>query len=98
VGGALLGGRRTPVRPTAQFTPHTDVLVRHRWTPRRHRRAKRLAERAIFASSGDFYASTVIERLGYAREGLVRAGCACYTTEAEVDRLIEAVRAIGRAR
>jgi cysteine desulfurase family protein (TIGR01976 family) len=60
--------------------------------------ATRLAEHAIFASSGDFYASTVTDRLGYAREGLVRAGCACYTSETEVDRLIEAVRAIARAR
>lgn len=51
----------------------------------------RLAESAIFASSGDFYASTVIARVGHAPEGLVRAGCACYTTEEEVDRFVEAV-------
>jgi cysteine desulfurase family protein (TIGR01976 family) len=53
--------------------------------------AARLAESAIFASSGDFYASTVIARVGHAPEGLVRAGCACYTTEEEVDRFIDAV-------
>jgi selenocysteine lyase/cysteine desulfurase len=35
----------------------------------------------------------VIERLGV-RAGLVRAGCACYTTEEEIDRLIEGVRAL----
>jgi cysteine desulfurase family protein (TIGR01976 family) len=52
--------------------------------------AERLAERAVFVSSGDFYATTVVERLGVS-EGLVRAGCACYTTEEEVDRLIEGV-------
>ncbi len=52
--------------------------------------AKRLAERAVFVSSGDFYAPTVVERLGV-KDGLVRAGCACYTTEEEVDRLIEGV-------
>jgi cysteine desulfurase family protein (TIGR01976 family) len=52
--------------------------------------AKRLAERAVFVSSGDFYAPTVVERLGV-KAGLVRVGCACYTTEAEVDRLIEGV-------
>lgn len=56
--------------------------------------ARQLAERAVFASSGDFYASVVVERLGQAPEGLVRAGCACYTTEEEVDRLIAGVRAI----
>jgi cysteine desulfurase family protein (TIGR01976 family) len=52
--------------------------------------AERLAERAVFVSSGDFYATTVVERLGVP-DGLVRAGCACYTTEEEVDRLIEGV-------
>ena len=56
--------------------------------------AQRLAERGVFASNGDFYAATVVERLGQAREGLVRAGCACYTTSEEVERLIAGVRAI----
>src|SRR5256886_7483380 len=56
--------------------------------------ARRLAERGLFASHGDFYAQTVIERLGLAPEGLVRVGCACYTSDEEIDRLIEAVRAI----
>jgi selenocysteine lyase/cysteine desulfurase len=55
--------------------------------------AERLAERAVFVSSGDFYATTVVERLGVP-DGLIRAGCACYTTEEEVDRLIEGVTAL----
>ena len=46
----------------------------------------------MFASNGNFYAASVVARLGYLREGLVRAGCACYTTEEEIDRLIQAVR------
>ena len=54
--------------------------------------AKRLAERGLFLSDGDFYAMTVIERLGQA--GVVRAGCACYTTEEDVERLVAAVRAL----
>src|SRR6266508_1891765 len=58
--------------------------------------ARRLAERGLFASHGDFYAQTVIERLGLAPEGLVRVGCACYTSDEEIDRLIEAVRDIAR--
>ena len=58
--------------------------------------AERLAESAIFASSGDFYASTVIARVGHAPEGLVRAGCACYTTTEEVDRFIAAVAGLSR--
>ncbi len=50
-----------------------------------------LAEKGLFLTHGDFYAMTVVERLGKADEGLVRAGCACYTTEREIERLIEAV-------
>jgi cysteine desulfurase family protein (TIGR01976 family) len=57
---------------------------------------RRLAERGIFASHGDFYATTAVERLGRGREGLVRIGCACYTTGEEIDRLLDGVRAIAR--
>jgi selenocysteine lyase/cysteine desulfurase len=56
--------------------------------------ARRLAERAVFATHGDFYATTVVRRLGHADDGLVRAGCACYTTAEEVDRLVQAVSEI----
>ncbi|HEU4585839.1 MAG TPA: cysteine desulfurase-like protein [Gemmatimonadaceae bacterium] len=54
--------------------------------------ARRLAEIGVFVSHGDFYAATVVERLGESRHGLVRAGCACYTTEDEVDRLVSGVQ------
>ena len=54
--------------------------------------AKKLVERGIFVSHGDFYAMTVVERLGQTAHGLVRAGCACYTTPEEVDRLLAGVR------
>jgi cysteine desulfurase family protein (TIGR01976 family) len=54
--------------------------------------ARKLAERAIFASSGDFYATTVCDRYGI--ESLLRVGCACYTTDEEVARLIESVAAL----
>jgi cysteine desulfurase family protein (TIGR01976 family) len=53
--------------------------------------ARRLAEKGLFLSHGDFYAATVVKRLGLEPEGLIRAGCACYTTEEEIDRLIEGV-------
>src|SRR5437899_1889867 len=56
--------------------------------------ARRLAARGLFASHGDFYAQTVIERLGLAPEGLVRVGCACYTSDEEIERLIDTVRTI----
>lgn len=57
--------------------------------------ARKLAETGLFLSDGDFYALTVIERLGV--KGLVRAGCACYTTDEEVERLIEGVSSLDRA-
>ncbi len=53
--------------------------------------ARHLAAKGLFLSHGDFYAATVIQRLGLGAEGLVRAGCACYTTIEEIDRLIEGV-------
>lgn len=58
--------------------------------------ARRLATEGIFVSNGDFYATTIVERLGFAREGVVRAGCACYTTSAEVERLVDGVRRVSR--
>ncbi|HEV8358756.1 MAG TPA: cysteine desulfurase-like protein [Gemmatimonadales bacterium] len=58
--------------------------------------ARALAERGLFLSHGDFYAPTVLARLGTLEQGLVRAGCACYTTGGEVDRLIEAVGRLSR--
>jgi len=54
--------------------------------------AQSLAQKGLFLSHGDFYALTVVERLQLGEEGLVRAGCACYTTGEEVERLIVAVR------
>ncbi|HEX6576406.1 MAG TPA: cysteine desulfurase-like protein [Gemmatimonadaceae bacterium] len=54
--------------------------------------AVRLAERGVFVSHGDFYALTVVERLGLTEQGLVRAGCGVYTTQDEVERLIEGVK------
>lgn len=58
--------------------------------------AARLAEeRAVFISHGNFYAPDVLEDLAVEdTTGLVRAGCACYTTASEIDRLLEGVAAI----
>jgi len=74
-----------PRTPTIGFT-----VDRHKSTDV----ARKLAKKGLFLSHGDFYAATVIERLGLGPEGLVRAGCACYTNEEEIERLIEAVREI----
>jgi cysteine desulfurase family protein (TIGR01976 family) len=58
--------------------------------------ARRLSDKGLFLSHGDFYAATVVERLGLGSEGLIRAGCACYTTEEEIDRLIDGVDEISQ--
>jgi len=80
--GPPSGTMRTPtVAFTVNGLPSIDV-------------AKKLAERGTFLSHGDFYAMTVIERLGQTPHGLVRAGCACYTTSQEVDRLLASMRGL----
>jgi selenocysteine lyase/cysteine desulfurase len=58
--------------------------------------ARRLADRAVFVSNGDFYATTAVRRLGHGEDGVVRAGCACYTTVDEVNRLVDGVAEIAR--
>jgi selenocysteine lyase/cysteine desulfurase len=90
--GAISGVQRygvphgKPRTPTAAFTvtgvPSSEV-------------AAALARRGVFVSHGDFYASSVVARLGLGPEGLVRAGCACYTTGEEVARLLEGVEEVG---
>ena len=80
------GAQRTPtVGFTIEGVTSTEV-------------ARRLASRGLFVSHGDFYAATVIDQLGLRPEGLVRAGCACYTTREEVERLIVGVREIAAGR
>ena len=73
-----------PRTPTVSFTidgVHPDDI------------ARRLAGKGLFASNGDFYALTCIERLGCA-DGVVRIGCAAYTTDDEVRRLVDEVGSI----
>ncbi|HEY6825999.1 MAG TPA: cysteine desulfurase-like protein [Gemmatimonadaceae bacterium] len=75
----------TPRTPTVSFTlrgQSTDDV------------AIALAKRGVFVSNGDFYAATVIERFGLAPGGLVRVGCSCYTSEQEIERLLDGVRAL----
>src|SRR5262245_21966282 len=51
--------------------------------------ARGLVSDGIFVSNGNFYATTVMERLGHSQTGVVRAGCACYTSDEEIERLID---------
>lgn len=85
IGGVQLYGPPpgTPRTPTVAFTVAGCAP---------HEVAAALADRGVFVSHGDFYATTVVERFGRSEGGLVRAGCACYTTEEEVERLVEGVK------
>lgn len=87
--GEIPGVRRFGPPPGLPRTPTVSFVVAGRKSTDV---ARTCAERGVFVSNGDFYATTVAERLGYGRDGLVRAGCACYTTEEEVERLLGAVR------
>ena len=49
-----------------------------------------------FLSHGNFYAATVVDRLGLRDQGLVRAGISVYTTAEEVDRLVSGVEEVAR--
>ncbi len=79
--------------PDAPRTPTVSFTVRGVSSPEV---ARLLSDRGVFVSHGDFYAATVVERLGLGAEGLVRAGCACYTSTAEIDRLVEGVQEIAK--
>ena len=79
------GSKRTPTISFVVNGVSADKVAQH------------LASRGVFVSHGDFYAKTVVDRLGLQDVGgLVRAGCACYTTEGEIDRLLEGVREVKR--
>jgi cysteine desulfurase family protein (TIGR01976 family) len=74
--------------PSAPRTPTVAFTVAGRSS---EEVARALARQALFLSHGDFYALTVVRRLGLEGNGLVRAGCACYTTDEEVERLLAGV-------
>ena len=87
IDGVTLYGPRpgTPRTPTLAFTlrGHSTDDV-----------ARALARQGLFLSNGDFYATTVIERLGQSAQGVVRVGCSCYSTLEEVERLLHVVARI----
>lgn len=91
--GALPRVRRYGLAPGAARTPtlaftvdglHSDDV------------ARALAAAGVFVSNGDFYAATVVERIGHQHDGVVRAGAAIYTTAQEIERLVNAVAELVR--
>jgi selenocysteine lyase/cysteine desulfurase len=92
--GAISGVTLYGPSPTQPRTPTVSFIVAGRTS---REVAVALARRAVFVSNGDFYATTAVRRLGQAEHGVVRAGCACYTTADEVERLLAGVHEIARS-
>lgn len=93
--GQIAGVTRYGRPPGHPRTPTVSFAVEGQTS---HAVAAQLVDDGLFVSSGDFYAQTLVERLGHGSDGLVRIGCACYTTASEIERLLAAVtRIAGRA-
>jgi cysteine desulfurase family protein (TIGR01976 family) len=86
--GAIAGVTRYGRPPGAPRTPTVSFVLKGHAS---HDVAARLVDDGLFVSSGDFYAQTLVERLGHGADGLIRIGCACYTTGSEIERLLAAV-------
>jgi len=57
----------------------------------------RMLEHGFFIAAGDFYASTLAEKLGIGdSDGFIRSGLAPYNTEQEVDRFVEVLDGLVR--
>jgi cysteine desulfurase family protein (TIGR01976 family) len=85
---AIPGVRVYGPAPDQPRTPTVAFVVKDRTSDEV---ARELVSRGLFLSNGDFYATSAIARLGHSADGVVRAGCACYTTPDEVERLLAAV-------
>lgn len=89
--GGIRGVRRFGLAPDRPRTPTLSFRVGGKSCDDV---AVALAERGLFVSHGDFYAATVIERLGVGSDGVVRVGCSAYTTPEEIDRVVRAIEEI----
>jgi selenocysteine lyase/cysteine desulfurase len=91
--GEIRGVRRFGLGPDQRRTPTLAFCVDGK-SP--DDVAVALADRGLFVSHGDFYAATVIERLGVGPAGVVRVGCSAYTTADEIERVIRTVADVAR--
>jgi selenocysteine lyase/cysteine desulfurase len=56
-----------------------------------------MLEHGFFAAAGDFYASTLAEKIGIGDSGgFIRAGLAPYNTKDEVEMFVQALEVIVR--
>jgi cysteine desulfurase family protein (TIGR01976 family) len=91
--GEIRGVRRFGPPPEGQRTPTLSFRLDGK-SP--DDVAVALAERGLFVSHGDFYAATIIQRLGVGPDGVVRIGCSAYTSADEIERVVGAVAEIAR--
>jgi cysteine desulfurase family protein (TIGR01976 family) len=91
--GEIRGVRRFGLDPDQRRTPTLAFRVDGKSSDDV---AVALAERGLFVSHGDFFAATVIERLGVGPDGVVRVGCSAYTNNDEIERVIRAVADVAR--
>jgi selenocysteine lyase/cysteine desulfurase len=70
------------------------VAITHRTIAPREL-ASRLAGQGLFVWHGNFYALPLSEALGLEPEGMLRIGLMHYNTREEVERLLQALRAVG---
>jgi len=91
--GAIKGVTRHGPPPGRPRTPTVSFTI-NRVLP--EDAAKALAMQGVFVSHGDYYATTVVERLGLQPHGMIRAGCSCYTNDEEIERLLSGVATLAR--
>jgi selenocysteine lyase/cysteine desulfurase len=83
--GLTVVGIADPAR-AAERTPTVAIRLAG-WSPAAL--AAELGRRGIYCWDGDFYATTLMEDLGFAADGgVVRLGFVHYNTMGEVDRLL----------
>ncbi len=89
--GLRIHGITDPARMDNRAPTYSFTL--EGWKPRRI--CEELDNAGIFAADGNYYALEVTTRLGLeASGGMVRVGAAHYNTLADVERLVESVRAL----
>ena len=91
--GAIRGVTRYGPPPTRPRTPTLSVNIDGVTAAEA---ARALADDGLFLSHGDFYASTVAERLGCAENGFLRIGIVGYTNADEVRRLLSGIERLAR--
>jgi len=91
--GDIKGVQRFGLPPDGRRTPTLSFRVKGATSDDV---AVGLAKRGLFVSHGDFYAATIIERLGGWPDGVVRVGCSAYSTESEIARVVESVERVSQ--